>query len=73
MATESKFHAVVGRAIADPEYRSRLRNEDRSTRESALEEVIGERPSADVVEALDRAIESVDALEEAFGDIKVAS
>jgi hypothetical protein len=73
MATESKFHAVVGRAIADPDFRARLTNESRTTRAGALEEVTGEPPSDDVLDRLDEAVKSLDALAEAFEPIKVAS
>jgi hypothetical protein len=73
MADESKFHHVVGLAIADADFRRRLTSEDRSTRASALEEAIGEAPSEDVLNQLDATMKSIDDLATAFGELKVAS
>jgi hypothetical protein len=67
---ESQFYAILGRALADPDYRLRL--VDPNLREGALRDA-GVEPSAKVLEALADAIKSLDALSESFGDVRIAS
>ena len=68
---DSSFHAVLGRALTDPEYRARLTNKRRQRK--ALTEVLGDNPSDDVINELNAAVDALEALAKAFGGAKAAT
>jgi hypothetical protein len=68
----SAFHAIVGRALVDADFRSELR--DRSKRDALLETMgVSADQRRSVSGELDEAIDAVGDLAEALGDIRAAS
>jgi hypothetical protein len=67
---DSQFYAIVGRALADPDFRSRLT--EPSTQAEALKEA-GVEPTGEVLEALANAVKSLDTLAQSFNPSRIAS
>jgi len=72
MDDESKFYALLGRALIDPEFRERILDNDRQA--AALAE-IDINPSAEVIGELKASIEAIKSLasHEAFGPIQAVT
>lgn len=66
----SAFHALVGRALVDAEFRHQLR--DASQRDTVLRS-IGIEPTSEMTTALESAMNTVDELANYFGDVKAAT
>ncbi len=66
---EAAFHALVGRALSDHEFRSKLRGD---SVDEALTSV-GIEPTAEVKKALGDAMDKVDNLAKKFGGVKAAT
>lgn len=68
MDDESKFYALIGRALMDPEYRAQIL--DTGQQAAALEKV-GIEPNDAVLAKLNESIEAINALAspEGFGEI----
>lgn len=66
---EAAFHALVGKALVDHEFRDQLRG-------GGIDEAlisIGIEPTPEIKEALGAAMGNVDSLAEAFGGVKAAT
>ena len=69
----SKFHQLIGRAMIDSGFRAQLTHQDSRYREAALRDM-GFAASKDELAALEKAVQSIDELTDAFGgDIKAAT
>jgi len=66
---EAAFHALVGRALVDHEFRDQLRG---GSMDEALAS-IGIEPTPEIKEALGAAMGNVDNLANAFGGVKAAT
>jgi hypothetical protein len=64
----SAFHALVGRALVDANFRQQLMDDRDTTLRS-----IGIEPTPEMTKALDAAMSSVDELSKQFGDIQAAT
>ena len=69
--TESRLYAVIGRAIADPEFRERLMGDENRQAEALAEH--GLEWNEDVRAGLTNAKSSIDGLNTAFGINSIAS
>ena len=67
--SEAAFHALVGRALVDHEFRDQLRG---GSIDEALAS-IGIEPTPEIKEALGAAMGNVDNLAKAFGGVKAAT
>lgn len=72
MDDESKFYALLGKALMEPEFRARVL--DTGQQADALAEV-GIDPSDDVLEQLNASIEAINTLasHDGFGEVKAVT
>jgi hypothetical protein len=69
---DSKFYALLGRALMDPEFREQLLD---TGRQSEALETVGIEPDEEVLAELNASIEAINALasHEAFGEIQAVT
>ena len=71
----SPFHAILGKALMDDEYRARLTDTGNPEGQGEALREMGVDPTPDVINALNAAVTALDnfAQSEVFGEVKAAS